>query len=184
MMPTGKIPVLFDVVERGKNAPDENKLKPPPPAEKTAFRLDDPDAGSEDPTVVPGQVRASVDPDKTEPADFKFTLSSDDSNTQAGAGAADEDTAGADFNLGPPDDTTVEQPVLTPEMIAGEDHPPEDTTVEHPIVTPEMLADDTEKDKDRLVEQAMDKLMPQLESLARQTLRKLIADADKPDSNG
>ena len=51
---TGRIPVLFDIVERGKNAPEENRVKPPSPAEKTEFSLGDTEAGSEDPTVLPG----------------------------------------------------------------------------------------------------------------------------------
>ena len=181
-MAAGKIPVLFDVVERGEKAPEENKLKPPPPPEKTEFRLDDPNADSEDPTVVPGGTPLSSDPDKTEPADFKFTLNTEDSSGGSSRKVS-PGPVGEDFNLdGPPDDTTVEQPVLTPEMIAGEDFPPEDTTLEHPILTPEMLAEDDRNKEDQLVKQAMAELMPELENLAEQTLRKLIKATDKPDA--
>ena len=52
--PSDNIPVLFDIVERGKNAPEEDKIKPPPPAEVTEFRLDESKSGSEDPTVLSG----------------------------------------------------------------------------------------------------------------------------------
>ena len=47
--PTGNIPVLFDIVERGKFAPAENMIKPPPEGGG-----DNIDTDSESTTIVPG----------------------------------------------------------------------------------------------------------------------------------
>ena len=49
------IPILFDIMERGENAPVKNQLQPPPPAELTEFHLDDIEPGSEDPTLMPSE---------------------------------------------------------------------------------------------------------------------------------
>ena len=46
--PTGDIPVLFDIVERGKFAPTENMIKPPPEG-----GADNIDTDSECTTIVP-----------------------------------------------------------------------------------------------------------------------------------
>ena len=50
-MESGKIPVLLDIVERGKHAPEENMLGP-----------QQADAGSEEPTVMPESVTTNPPP--------------------------------------------------------------------------------------------------------------------------
>lgn len=50
-MESGKIPVLLDIVERGKHAPEENMLGPQPAS-----------AGSEEPTVMPESVNTNPVP--------------------------------------------------------------------------------------------------------------------------
>jgi hypothetical protein len=50
---TGRIPVLFDIVERGENSPPEDKIQQPPPPEVSEFHLDNIAPDSETPTELP-----------------------------------------------------------------------------------------------------------------------------------
>jgi hypothetical protein len=57
-MESGKIPVLLDIVERGRHAPEETMLGP-----------QQEDAGSEEPTVMPESVTTNPPP----PSDLDIT---------------------------------------------------------------------------------------------------------------
>jgi len=145
--PTGNIPVLFDIVERGKYAPDENAIKPPPTG-NAVFNLDDIEAGSECPTVLPNPPKS--DADVTE-----FSL--DDLE----------------------DDITEERPVIPPEMLETDStefnlDPTDAVTGEVPTIPQAML--EITKTQNEMVDQVMQKLMPHLEELALETVRRIVKE--------
>lgn len=149
----GRIPVLFDVVERGANAPEEDKIKPPPPAEMSEFQLDEDPPGSEDVTDLP--TFGGID-------DAAFSLDTSEEVTDEIPILSD-----AELKTGSSEFTLIER---------------EDITEEISIIPPDMLKDG-QTSADELVEQAMQELMPQLEALARKTLYQLThtAETDEED---
>lgn len=182
---TGRIPVLFDIVERGKNAPEENQVKPPPPAEKTEFRLGDAEAGSEDPTVLPGF---------DEPNSGEFSLDMLDDVTQENPIISEDLLSASTLEMPtiPPDmleDTTQENPDIPDDLRADGDNQSapgsaEDATMEAPTI-PASVIIDSQKSRDELVEKVLWALMPHLEELARETLKKILNDEqDQQDETG
>ena len=144
----GKIPVLFDIVERGEFAPAENRIQPP--SENSAFYLDGSEPDSEDPTVLPGP----------------HTADGQDSTM---------------FNLDELEDTTQEMPIIPASMLEGDSTeftlPPSEATAEEVQMAAPATLEITEQDKNDLVDQVLQKLKPQLEELAEETLQNFVGSS-------
>ena len=139
----GRIPVLFDVVERGENAPEENRIKPPPSPEISEFNLDEPKPDSEGVTGPSASDSADI-------TAFSFGVSEDITDEIPILTDSTPETERKEFTLGDREKITEEISIVPPDMLK-----------------------DGQARADELVEQAMQELMPQLEALARETLYQL-----------
>gem|GEM_PF-4375665 len=155
--PTGKIPVLFDIVERGKYAPAENAIKPPPTGD-AVFNLDDIEAGSECPTILPDPPKANAD-------DTIFSLDDlEDDITEERPVIPPEmlETDSTNFSLDPTEAVTGEIPTIPHAML------------------------EITKTQNEMVDQVMQKLMPHLEELALETVQRIVKEQqgkENPDKD-
>ena len=154
----GKIPVLFDVVERGSKAPPENLMKPP---EDTEFRLGDYE-GNEDPTVLPGGTTT-----ESQPTSYDELANAD---TVESPVVTQEMLDGSEAET---------QEIVIPTEVEPE--PDRDSTVflleditsESPTVPASMIID-TPPPTEEVIEQVTQQLMPQLEDIVRQTVKQVL----------
>ena len=106
--PTGNIPVLFDIVERGKFAPTENMIKPPPEGVG-----DNIDTDSEDITLVPEP------PPQSNPEVTKLSLDELEDATEELPIISDDmlEAGGIEFAPHPSEAITDENPVIPKTML-------------------------------------------------------------------
>ena len=167
--------MLFDIVQRGKNAPAENLMKPPPPPEKTEFRLDGATAGSEDPTVLPDSQSTPQPPD----FDFDDLMSADTIETPVITQEMLKENTG-EFKLDSPEDATQENPAVPKDRTESDTDNNRFKLIDDDAITtdtptvPASVLIDAPPSQDELVEQVAEQLMPRLEEMVRETMQKVL----------
>ena len=170
--PTGNIPVLFDIVERGKFAPAENMIKPPPEGGG-----DNIDTDSESTTIVPGpQPHPNTEVTKS-PLDELGDVTEENPIITAEM----LETESTEFT----GDVTEENPIITARMLETEStefklDSIEAITDENPIIPKAML--ELSESQNELVDQVMQKLMPRLEELALETVHEIVKSSQNTET--